>query len=65
LLLSVLWDVAFDRALVTFDNGRTPTFSSKLSLAAHEAIQWTQPIQLADFQREALTYHQKRFHDIG
>ena len=65
LLLSALWDAAFDRALVTFDDDGTPAFSSKLSVAAREALQWTQPVQLTDFHRDSLIHHRKRFHNIG
>jgi predicted restriction endonuclease len=31
LLLSVLWDAAFDRGLVTFDDDGRPVFSANLS----------------------------------
>jgi predicted restriction endonuclease len=64
LLLSALRDAAFDRALVTFDDDGTPAFSSRLSIAAREALQWTQPIQLTDFHRDSLIHHRKRFYEI-
>lgn len=38
LLLSALWDAAFDKGLVTFDGDGSVLFSGSLSLAAREAL---------------------------
>lgn len=62
LLLSALWDAAFDRALVTFDDDGKPEFSPKLTESARQALHWSQPIHLSDFHRQNLTAHRKRFH---
>ena len=64
LLLSALWDAAFDRALVTFDDAGAPQFSQHLSPAARQALQWTHPLPLNDFHRRNLVHHRTRF-DLG
>ena len=64
LLLSALWDAAFDRALVTFDDDGKPEFSSKLSVAARNALQWSEPLQLTDTHRKNLIDHRLRFCDL-
>jgi hypothetical protein len=61
LLLSALWDAAFDRSLVTFDDDGKPEFSPKLSDAARQALHWEQPIPLSDEHRQNLTAHRERF----
>lgn len=62
LLLSALWDAAFDRMLVTFDDAGKPEFSPELSQAARSALNWTQTIQLTDEHRRNLARHRSRFH---
>lgn len=64
LLLSALWDAAFDRALVTFDDEGHPEFSSKLSDPAKDALKWSQPILLTDLHRANLVAHRLRFEAI-
>lgn len=61
LLLSALWDAAFDRALVTFDDNGKPEFSPKLSPAARDSLQWNNPVDLNDAQRLYLVSHRLRF----
>jgi len=61
LLLSALWDAAFDRALVTFDDEGQPKFSPKLSDAARQALQWSHPLSLTDSHRQNLQHHRLRF----
>lgn len=61
LLLSALWDAAFDRALVTFDDDGNPLFSPHLSDAAHQALYWNQSIPLTDSHRENMVHHRQRF----
>jgi hypothetical protein len=57
LLLSALWDAAFDRGLVTFDDDGRPVFSPKLSEAARAALQWQAPIQLTGKHCARLAWH--------
>ena len=54
LLLSALWDAAFDRSLVTFDNESQPGFSSTLREVARAELRWRDPIPLTDEQRAHL-----------
>jgi hypothetical protein len=61
LLLSALWDAAFDRGLVTFnDNGR-PQFSPKLTVTAQAELRWHAPIPLTDKHRARLVWHRGHF----
>ncbi|HYD47114.1 MAG TPA: HNH endonuclease, partial [Terriglobales bacterium] len=57
LLLSALWDAAFDRGLVTFDDDGRPRFSPALSNRAQAELRWEAPIQLTDRHRERLVWH--------
>ena len=57
LLLSALWDAAFDRGLVTFNDDGRPDFSTKLSEAAHAELRWHAPIPLTDKHRARLDWH--------
>ena len=41
LLLSALWDAAFDKGLVTFDDDGRPEFSPLLSEPARSALRWS------------------------
>lgn len=65
LLLSALWDAAFDRALVTIDDLGTPLFSSKLSTAARSMLHWIEPIPLRSLHREYLIQHRERFNIVN
>jgi len=57
LLLSALWDAAFDRGLVTvYDDGR-PDFSPSLSDGARAELRWHDPIPLTDKHRARLAWH--------
>jgi hypothetical protein len=60
LLLSALWDAAFDRALVTFDDEGRPEFSSGLSEQARAELRWSAPIPLTDEHRRRLARHRER-----
>lgn len=60
LLLSALWDAAFDRALVTFDDNGSPEFSTGLSEAARAELRWRNPISLTDEHRRRLARHRER-----
>lgn len=57
LLLSALWDAAFDRGLVTFDDAGVPQFSPRLSEAARAELRWQAPIPLANRHRARLARH--------
>jgi hypothetical protein len=61
LLLSALWDAAFDRSLVTFDNEGTPQFSSTLSASARQALTWNHPISLTKLHLVNMTHHRQRY----
>lgn len=60
LLLSALWDAAFDRALVTFDDEGKPQFSPKLSEQARAELRWSTPMSLTDKHRRQLARHRER-----
>lgn len=57
LLLSALWDAAFDKGLVTFDDGGRPEFSPSLSEAARTSLWWQSPVRLTDKHRERMRWH--------
>lgn len=60
LLLSALWDAAFDRALVTFDDDGKPEFSLRLSKLARGELRWHRTIYLTDEHRYRLVRHRER-----
>ena len=60
LLLSALWDAAFDRALVTFDDQGRPEFSLSLSELARGELRWSSPISLTDEHRRRMAHHRTR-----
>jgi predicted restriction endonuclease len=60
LLLSALWDAAFDRALVTFDDEGKPQFSPSLSEPARAELRWNSPLSLTDNHRRRLARHRER-----
>jgi hypothetical protein len=57
LLLSALWDAAFDRGLVTFDDSGCPEFSTTLSDAARAELRWSDPIPLTGRHSARLIWH--------
>lgn len=57
LLLSALWDAAFDQGLVTFSDQGAPIFSPVLSEAARQELRWNTVLQLTPRQRENLAWH--------
>lgn len=65
LLLSALWDAAFDRALVTFDDAGRPEFSLRLSEQARAELRWSSPIPLTDEHRRRLACHRERARSMG
>ena len=60
LLLSALWDAAFDRGLVTFDDDGQPAFSPALSDPARTELRWRHPIPLTDKHRQRLARHRAK-----
>lgn len=60
LLLSALWDAAFDRGLVTFDDDGCPQFSPSLSDEARTELRWQAAIPLTDKHRKRLAWHRAR-----
>jgi predicted restriction endonuclease len=65
LLLSALWDAAFDRGLVTFDDGGHPQFSTQLSETAATELRWQAPIRLTDKHRAHLEWHRSEVFEKG
>jgi len=63
LLLSALWDAAFDRGLVTFDDDGQPLFSPCLSEAATSELRWRQPLPLKEKHRLRLTWHRAHLYE--
>lgn len=57
LLLSALWDAAFDRGLVSFDDAGAPLFSPALSAAARAELRWHAPILLTAGHSPRLAWH--------
>ena len=57
LLLSALWDAAFDRGLATFEDNGCPALSLSLSKPARAQLCWHHPIQLTDKHRKRLVWH--------
>lgn len=65
LLLSALWDAAFDKGLVTFDDDGRPAFSPLLSETARQELRWQAPIQLTAEHRERLAWHRANLFQRG
>ena len=60
LLLSALWDAAFDRGLVTFSDDGEPSFSPDLSDSGRNELRWQSHIPLTDDHRARLACHRAR-----
>jgi hypothetical protein len=61
LLLSSLWDAAFDGGLVSFDDAGEPLFSPHLGEPARSLLRWDRPLPLNDKHREKLRWHRAHF----
>ena len=57
LLLSALWDAAFDKGLVTFEDDGTPRFASASSAEARAALRWSAPLRLTAQHRARSAWH--------
>jgi hypothetical protein len=65
LLLSALWDAAFDKGLVTFQDDGLPLFSPALSTAARAELRWNTPISLTDSHRQRLAWHREHLFQVA
>lgn len=65
LLLSALWDAAFDKGLVTFDDGGEPVYSSVLGSSARQHLKWTRPIALTQSHIVRLAWHRSNVFITG
>ncbi|MCY4584920.1 MAG: HNH endonuclease [Bryobacterales bacterium] len=61
LLLSALWDAAFDKGLVTFGDDGCPLFSPALSVPARNELRWRAPISLTEQHLKRLARHRERY----
>jgi hypothetical protein len=61
LLLSALWDAAFDSGLVSFGNSGNPLFSPSLGPDAKALLRWQRPLPLSEKHREKLSWHRAAF----
>ena len=57
LLLSALWDAAFDSGLLTIDGNGRPEFSPALRGPARSQLRWNDAVALTDKHRERLAWH--------
>lgn len=57
LLLSALWDAAFDAGLVSFDDSGEPLFSSVLTDASRSRLTWSTSLRLTAQHRQQLAWH--------
>lgn len=60
LLLSALWDAAFDQGLVTFDEAGLPVFSAALSDAAKRELGEGKRLALTSKHQAFLTWHRQK-----
>ena len=59
LLMSALWDAAFDNGLVTFDEKGYPIFADSLTAESKANLQWKHPITLSKRQLQYLKWHRE------
>ncbi|MFN3260760.1 MAG: HNH endonuclease [Pikeienuella sp.] len=59
LLLSALWDAAFDSGLATFDDTGTPLFSTRLSEEARARLTTLAPLPLTEAHRAYMAWHRQ------
>lgn len=60
LMLSALWDAAFDQGLVTFDEKGAPVYSESLSDAARTGLGEGARLPLTDKHQKFLAWHRER-----
>lgn len=59
LLLSALWDAAFDSGLVTIDKKGCPVFSNQLKGKSKENLLWSHPVNLNNNHLKYLEWHKE------
>lgn len=64
LLLSALWDAAFDAGLVTFGNDGLPIFSERVSNQARSRFRFDQPVTLTEKHQIFLEWHRTKIFDV-
>ena len=64
LLLSALWDAAFDGGLVTFNCDGTPVFSQNLSEQTRDYLYFDRPINLTRKHLTFMEWHRKEIFDV-
>lgn len=57
ILLSALWDAAFDQGLVSFQDNGVPLFSECLGGSARSHLHWTKPINFTSDHARYLEWH--------
>lgn len=65
LLLSALWDAAFDRGLVSFDGDGQPLLSPRLDEASRSHLRWSGKLSLGAEHRARLAWHRKNLFKSG
>ena len=60
ILLSALWDAAFDKGLVTFDDTGAPVFSPQLSEVAGNELRYSKSIPLTKVHIHYLNWHRTK-----
>jgi len=63
LLLSALWDAAFDGGLATFGDDGAPVFSESLGEQARARLAFDHPVDLTDEHRTFLDWHRTKIFD--
>lgn len=64
LLLSALWDAAFDRGLISFTDGGEVIYSGALSVEAHTCLRSESAIPLTEGHKHYLPWH-RHLHGFG
>ncbi len=64
ILLSALWDAAFDKGLVSFTDDGVPLFSTKLSDVARAELRWKSPLCLTLRHRKQLVWHRENVFQV-
>ena len=64
LLLSALWDAAFDSGLVTFLDDGTPQLAPTLSDEARSELRWSAPLPLTPQHQTQLAWHRQHMFGV-
>lgn len=60
ILLSALWDAAFDNGLVTFEDNGEPVLSPQLSKVGRNALRYSKPLPLTKAHQHYLNWHRTK-----